>query len=574
MADITRLARVIGTVARNQDLTSNTLVVQNLKVNAGTSFYFTFSGTPTAVRTIDVPDADVQLGWISNLVTLSGVSGGSNDLGTFTGSTIPANSTIKTALQALQTSLESQLVLDSTFRIQNSVDNTKKIAFSALSINTGNTRTITMPNADVDLGKVNTAIQSDGSIAFANNQSMGGYRLTNLSDPSSNQDPVTLAYMNARLNGLTPKAPAVAATTTSINLSSAPASVDTVTLTSGNRVLVKDQAIASQNGIYIFNGAGSAMTRASDMDSLTPFDEFNGAWVTVQQGSQAGQVWVQYGTVTTVGTDPINFSYYNPIAGLIGGDMITFSSSTFSVDLATVSGLESTNPGNVAGQLRVKLEASNPTLQIDGSNQLGIKLDGARAITTGSSGIGLNVDNSTVEIATNALRIKDSGVTASKIAASAVDGTTISGGGGSALSAIAAPAIVKSAVAGQSFSANITYAIRWGVPSLGETAGRVYAADYNAATNDLFWVIGVFNSGSVVSAGQTISFTAEGTYSLASGDTTFGSNDIGKPVWLGASGAIVPNSSASSSSNIASSKIAMAQSTSSMWIHPQMMGVN
>lgn len=574
MADITRLARVIGTVARNQDLTSSTLVVQNLKVNAGTAFYFTFSGTPTAVRTINVPDADVQLGWISNLVTLSGVSGGSNDLGTFTGSTIPANSSIKSALQALQTSLEGQLFLDNTFRIQNSANTSKKIAFSASAINVSTTRTITMPDADVDLGKVNTAIQSGGSVAFTNNQSMGSNRLTNLADPVSNQDATTLSWVLARIAGVSPKKAARAATTTSINLASAPATIDTVTLLSGDRVLVKNQGTAADNGIYIFNGAGSAMTRSTDFDSVTSVDEINGAWLAVQEGSQAGQVWVQFGTVSTLGVDAINFEYWNPIAGLVGGDMITVSGGVISVDLASVSGLESSNPGNAGGQLRIKLESSNPTLQIDGSNQLGVKLDNARAITTGTSGIGVNVDNSTVEIFTNAVQIKNNGVTASKIATSAVDGTTITGGNGTPLSAIAVSSVVKSAVAGQSFSANITYAIRWGAPSLGETAGRVYAADYDATTNDLFWVIGVFNSGITVSAGQTITFTAEGTYTLTSGDSTFGSGDIGKPVWLGASGAIVPNSSASSSSSIASSKIGMAQSASSIWVHPQMMGVN
>jgi hypothetical protein len=150
---------------------------------------------------------------------------------------------------------------------------------------------------------------------------------------------------------------------------------------------------------------------------VTPIDEINGAWVSVQEGTaNAGKIFVQFGTVTTVGTDAINFEYFNPIAGLIGGDMITFSGSTFSVDLATTSGLESTNAGNAAGQLRVKLEATDPSLRITGSNELAVKFDGAGAITSGASGIKVGVDNSTVEISSNALRIKDASITNAKVA--------------------------------------------------------------------------------------------------------------------------------------------------------------
>lgn len=49
---------------------------------------------------------------------------------------------------------------DSLFRILNDADPTKEIAFDASGIATGTTRTITMPNSNVDLGLIATAIQS------------------------------------------------------------------------------------------------------------------------------------------------------------------------------------------------------------------------------------------------------------------------------------------------------------------------------------------------------------------------------------------------------------------------------
>jgi hypothetical protein len=59
--------------------------------------------------------------------------------------------------------------------------------------------------------------------------------------------------------------------------------------------------------------------------------------------------------------------------------------------------------------LQVNLESTNPTLQI-ATNQLGVKLNAAGAITTGASGIGANTDNTTIEINTNALRVKPGGI--------------------------------------------------------------------------------------------------------------------------------------------------------------------
>lgn len=266
----------------------------------------------------------------------------------------------------------------------------------------------------------NSTVMLDWNTAGTIN--VGTNLLSNLADPVSGQDAVTLAYMNARLQGLKPKESARVASTANIVIASAlvnGAVVDGVTLATGDRVLLKNQTAPAQNGIYIVAASGAA-SRSSDFDSLSPIDEINGAWVAIQEGTvAAGTVFVQYGLVATLGTDAINFEYFNPIAGLIGGDMITFTGSTFSVDLASSSGLESTNPGNVAGQLRVKLEATNPSLKFTGSNELAVKLNAAGAITSGASGLIVGVDNSTIEINSNALRVKAGGITNNEVSASA-----------------------------------------------------------------------------------------------------------------------------------------------------------
>lgn len=167
------------------------------------------------------------------------------------------------------------------------------------------------------------------------------------------------AYTDLVALGLSPKKAVQVASTANLSVSAGVvngAVVDGHTLATGERILLKDQTDPSENGIYIVAAAGVA-SRSTDMDSLSPIDEINGAWVPVQNGTaNKGRIYVQYGVVATLGTSAINFDFYNPLAALVGGDMIANSGSTFSVDLATGSGLESTNPGNAGGQLQVKLD--------------------------------------------------------------------------------------------------------------------------------------------------------------------------------------------------------------------------
>jgi hypothetical protein len=80
--------------------------------------------------------------------------------------------------------------------------------------------------------------------------------------------------------------------------------IDGVTLSAGDRVLLKDQTTASQNGIYVADAA--AWTRATDADAA---GELLGATVTVSEGATnitARFVQITTGTIT-VGTTAINW---------------------------------------------------------------------------------------------------------------------------------------------------------------------------------------------------------------------------------------------------------------------------
>ena len=104
----------------------------------------------------------------------------------------------------------------------------------------------------------------------------------NLADPSSAQDAATKNYVDSVIRGLDWKQEVVAASTGNVNVASPGASIDGVTLAANDRVLLKDQTTASQNGIYVWTASASALTRALDATTGT---QISGATVTVQRGT-------------------------------------------------------------------------------------------------------------------------------------------------------------------------------------------------------------------------------------------------------------------------------------------------
>jgi hypothetical protein len=139
---------------------------------------------------------------------------------------------------------------------------------------------------------------------------MGSQKITLMADPTGPQDAATKQYVDNTAQGLDAKASVRLATTTNIaNLTSSPSpsSVDGVTPSTGDRVLVKDQTTPSQNGIYVWDATGCL--RASDNNVWT---EFPSAYVFVEQGTvNADTAWVctvdQGGTLNTTAVTWVQF---------------------------------------------------------------------------------------------------------------------------------------------------------------------------------------------------------------------------------------------------------------------------
>ena len=115
-------------------------------------------------------------------------------------------------------------------------------------------------------------------------------KVINLPSPVNNGDAASKAYVDSAIEGLAWKDSCRVGTQSNLNLSSPGATIDGITMASQDRVLVRNQTTTSQNGIYIWNGATTPMTRALDAST---FAELEQAVLTVEEGADAGVTFRQ-----------------------------------------------------------------------------------------------------------------------------------------------------------------------------------------------------------------------------------------------------------------------------------------
>jgi len=155
-----------------------------------------------------------------------------------------------------------------------------------------------------------------------------------VAEPTDAAHAATKGYVDAARAGLDVKQSVRAATTGPVNLSTGLEAGDTldttVTLAEGNRVLVKDQATASQNGIYVVQASGAAV-RATDFDGTGEVS--GGAFTFVEEGTvnaDSGWVVTSNGAIA-VGTDAINWAQFSGAGSITAGDGLTKTGNTIDV---------------------------------------------------------------------------------------------------------------------------------------------------------------------------------------------------------------------------------------------------
>lgn len=207
--------------------------------------------------------------------------------------------------------------------------------------------------------------------------------------PTANTDIVNKAYVDAVAQGLAPKQAVKCATTADIVLLGLQ-TIDTYTTLAGDRVLVKNQATSSLNGIYI--ASVGAWTRSTDMDV---WSEVPGAYTVALNGStNLDTGWVC--TAADTGTINVTAMPWVQFAGAgtyFAGTGLTLAANTFSI---TDTGVTAATKGsasktvtaavNAQGQLTslTDQDIAISNTQVSGLGTMSTQNAGSVAITGGS----------------------------------------------------------------------------------------------------------------------------------------------------------------------------------------------
>ena len=352
-------ANLSGTAAiSNANLANQNITLNGVLINLGSTATITAANSQTltigtgllgvsyngqAPVTIAI-DNTVATTSTAQVITNKTITAGSNTISGLTNANLSGAAAISNANLA-----------NSTVTI-----GTTQIALGGSSTTLNGLTQVNISNLQVT-GNTISATNSNGSINFVSSGTgtidVGGSRVTSLSSPTQATDAANKAYVDATVTGLNVKGSVVVATTSNLaaNYSNGTAGVGaTLTasaavtlpnidsyngLTTGDRILVKDQTVSSQNGIYTVTSLGSpwVLTRATDYDNHLTGEVMAGDFLFVEQGTLFGATgWVQSSVgsganrATILGTDLITFTQFAAAGSYLPGAGLLLNGTTFS----------------------------------------------------------------------------------------------------------------------------------------------------------------------------------------------------------------------------------------------------
>jgi|GEM_PF-2209375 len=217
------------------------------------------------------------------------------------------------------------------------------------------------------------------SATFSAGLNAGGNIIASVAAPSAGTDAANKAYVDSLISGLQWKTSVRAATLVAGTLASSfenGDSVDGVTLATGDRILVKNQADQTENGIYTVNASG-APTRAADADTGS---ELVNAAVAITAGTQMNTAWTQTTPATiTVGASNIVWVSFLSNTYLAGTGLTLTGGNTFNIDFSTATGTLAAAHGGTG------LSAYGSANQLLGMNNAGTALEYKTFSTSGTA---------------------------------------------------------------------------------------------------------------------------------------------------------------------------------------------
>jgi hypothetical protein len=317
--------------------------------------------------------------------------------------------------------------------------------------------TNSMLAGNIDDSKLATSyIKTDGSRPYTGNQSMGGNRLTSVGSPIADTDAANKLYVDTVAQGLNLH-PAVRVTTTgtlagtyelagkTITMTANGALViDSVALKVNDRVLVKDQTNATENGIYVVSVAGdgstaAVLTRAADFDG-TPLTEVTaGAFTFVTEGNinhDSGWVLITDDPIT-IDTTELAFEQFSGAGQIIAGAGLTKNGNIIDIGagngiqvdpnsitvLADGSTLTVTGSGvkvSSAGITGVELSASVAGAGLSGGAGAALSVNTGNGLEIVADNVTIDLDGGTLSLSGAGLKVSAGGITSTEIASGAV----------------------------------------------------------------------------------------------------------------------------------------------------------
>lgn len=283
-------------------------------------------------------------GTLFEAVGLNGVTADAAEINILDGATLTTTELnyVDGVTSAIQTQLDTKSPsANPIFTGTVSLDTGVNIVFEGATANNHETtlsvvdptadRVISLPDADGTLARLENKLH-DFALATAS-VDLNNQKITNLADPVGAQDATNKRYVDAAVVGIDWKPSVRLATTEAITLATGLENGDTldgVALATGDRVLVKDQADGTENGIYVVAVSG-APTRSTDADTAA---EITASFaVFVEEGTvnaDSGYTLTNNGTII-VGTTALTFTQFTGLGQITAGAGLTKTANTLDV---------------------------------------------------------------------------------------------------------------------------------------------------------------------------------------------------------------------------------------------------